>query len=234
MYTKKFLLALLLSVLPLGIATSALIRKGPGHPAAKGAHESPGKAANAGPLDDLSPEVKSGLPHFYRLNESYTRGAAPSGEGVKTLQRLGIKTLVDLRSNHDHTEEIKAEAEVLGLSYHRVPLSVWYGPSDSEAKEFLSIVADRSRGPFYVFCSDGMHRTGEMSAIYRIDREQWKIGRALKEMDEIGFKSYYYALRNYVWTYARKFRPEAVPPTARRLIPLDEWDHHTDRSPRPR
>jgi protein tyrosine phosphatase (PTP) superfamily phosphohydrolase (DUF442 family) len=232
--TKNFLFALLLSVLPLGIATSVLIRRGPGQPAAKGTPGSPGTVANAGPLNDLSPEVKSGLPYFYRLNESYTRGAAPSGEGVKTLQRLGIKALIDLRSAHDHTGEIKGAAELLGLSYHRVPLSVWYGPSDGEAKKFLSIVADRSNGPFYVFCSDGMHRTGEMSAIYRIERERWKIERALKEMDEIGFRPYYYTLRNYVWTYARKFRPEALPRAARRLIPPDEWDQHRDRSSGPR
>ncbi|HVF90547.1 MAG TPA: hypothetical protein VNH22_10810 [Blastocatellia bacterium] len=230
MYTKKFLITLLLSVLSLSIAIPALIRKGAGRPAAKSSAESTVAVADSGPLNDLSPEVKSSLPFFHRLNEDYARGAAPSVRGVKTLQRLGIRTLVDLRSAYDHTVEIEAAAEGLGLSYHRVPLSVWYGPSDSEAKRFLSIVADRSKGPFFVFCSDGMHRTGEMSAIYRIDREGWKIERALKEMDEVGFKPYYYTLRNYVWTYARKFRPEALPLTARRVIPLDEWDQHRGRS----
>jgi protein tyrosine phosphatase (PTP) superfamily phosphohydrolase (DUF442 family) len=228
-YTKKLLFILSLCVLSLGLAFTLFTHKGvkpePGEVYAR----SLGTLSDAGPLDDLSPEVKSSLPHFHRVNENYTRGSKPAGEGVRTLRRLGIKAILDLRSAYDHTDEVRAEAERLGLTYYRLPLSVWYGPSDAEAKKFLSLVSDRCRGPFFVFCSDGIHRTGEMSAIYRIERDRWEVGRALKEMDEIGFSPYYYALRNYVWTYARKFRPEAVPRTARRIIPTDEWDRKQDR-----
>ena len=229
MYTKKVLLFLSFCPIFLSFAISIFIHRGIRHASPEGHGKSPGASRNAEPLNDLSPEVKSSLPLFHRLNENYTRGAEPASGGVRILQRLGIKTLLDLRSAHDHTDDVKIEAERLGLSYHWLPMSIWFGPSDAEAKKFLSLVADRHSGPFFVFCSDGKHRTGEMSAIYRIDGERWDIDRALKEMDEIGFSPYYYALRNYVWNYARKFRPEALPKTARRMIPTDEWDQKQDR-----
>jgi hypothetical protein len=56
-----------------------------------------------------------------------------------------------------------------------------------------------------------------MSAIYRIANDGWTVEQSLKEMDELGFNPYYYTLRNYVWDYARKFHPRAVPLSGRRV-----------------
>jgi protein tyrosine/serine phosphatase len=154
---------------------------------------------------------------FRRLSDNYTRGAVPLHGGIETLRRLGVKSLVDLRSVYDHTQGAGIAAERAGLRYYWLPMSVWDAPSDEQAKEFVSVVTDLSRGPFYVFCSDGWNRTGEMSAIYRIAHHGWDIDRALAEMDEVGFNPYYYTLRNYVWTFARKFRPEVLPRSARRV-----------------
>ena len=63
-----------------------------------------------------------------------------------------------------------------------------------------------------------------MSAIYRIMNDDWTLEQALKEMDDLGFNPYYYNLRNYVWTYARKFRPAVVPEGGRRLSPIEKWE----------
>jgi protein tyrosine/serine phosphatase len=147
------------------------------------------------------------------------RGSQPAHGGIDALRRLGVKAVVDLRSIYDHTDDVGVAAERAGLRYHWLPLSVWNPATDKEAKEFVSLVTDESKGPFYIFCSDGIHRTGEMSAIYRVVHDQWTVDQALKEMDELGFNPYYWSLRNYVWTYARKFRPAAVPRTGRRLSP---------------
>ena len=150
------------------------------------------------------------------------RGGEPARGGLGVLARLGVKTILDLRSEYDYTDDIKVAAERLGFIYRRLPLSVWNPPTDKEANEFVRIVTNKTEGPFFVFCSDGIHRTGEMSAIYRIMEDQWEIEQALTEMDEAGFNPYYYNLRNYVWTYARKFRPAAVPATGRRLSPIEQ------------
>jgi hypothetical protein len=168
-------------------------------------------------LDEEGAVVATTLPLFHRFDGNYVRGAEPASGGVETLRRLGIKTVVDLRSVYDHTDDAGLAIEAAGLRYYWLPMGVWNPPSDDQAREFVSVVSDQSKGPFYVFCSDGLHRTGEMSAIYRVAHCGWSVERALKETDEIGFNPYYYTLRGYVWTYARKFNPQAVPRQARRV-----------------
>ena len=163
--------------------------------------------------------IETALPAFRRVNHNYFRGAEPLRGGIGTLVELGVKTVVDLRSKYDRTEDVRIAAERMGLRYQWVPMSVWDPPTHEEANRFIELVADQSRGPFFVFCTDGLHRTGEMTAIYRVASEGWGVEQALKEMDDVGFSPYYYSLRNYVWDYARKFRPSAVPAGARRSWP---------------
>jgi protein tyrosine phosphatase (PTP) superfamily phosphohydrolase (DUF442 family) len=169
------------------------------------------------PIADNSAQVSATLPYFHRLDESYMRGSIPAKGGIETLKRLGVKTVVDLRSTYDHTDDIGVAAERSGLKYYWLPMSVWDPPTDARAKEFVSLVEDSSKGPFYVFCSDGLNRVGEMSAIYRVAKSKWTVDQAIKEIDDFGFNPYYWGLRNYVYTYARKFHPKALPPQARSL-----------------
>jgi protein tyrosine phosphatase (PTP) superfamily phosphohydrolase (DUF442 family) len=169
------------------------------------------------PLADNHAQVVTTLPVFHRVDQNLMRGAAPVSGGIETLSRLGVKTVVDLRSIYDHTDTVGLAAEQAGLRYYWLPMGVWDPPTDAQAREFVSVVEDESKGPFYVFCDDGLHRTGEMSAIYRVAHRGWTVEDAIKEMDEVGFNPYYYTLRNYVWTYARKFNPQAVPRHARRV-----------------
>jgi protein tyrosine phosphatase (PTP) superfamily phosphohydrolase (DUF442 family) len=161
-----------------------------------------GEAA-ARAIDENSGEVKGSLPLFRSVSAGYLRGAQPARGGLELLARLGVKTLVDLRSKYDRTQGVEAEAERAGLQYYWLPLSVWDPPTDAQTAEFLGVVTDQSRGPVFVFCTDGVNRTGEMTAIYRISHDGWNVDRAIKEMDEAGFSPYYYSLRNYVWSYAR-------------------------------
>jgi protein tyrosine phosphatase (PTP) superfamily phosphohydrolase (DUF442 family) len=172
-------------------------------------------------LEDTAGEVAATLPLFHRVDDNYLRGAQPLRGGIGTLARLGVKTIVDLRSIYDHTDDVKETAEIVGLAYQWVPMSVWNPPTDEEANRFVSIVTDTTKGPFYVFCADGLNRIGEMTAIYRVAHNNWAVEKALDEADQLGFNPYYYSLRSYVWDYARKFRPAAVPPTGRRVSPIE-------------
>jgi len=183
-----------------------------------GPHRVTASESQAAPVrSDQDARVTTTLPMFRRLNDNYMRGAQPASGGIETLQRLGVKTVVDLRSIYDHTDALGVAAEQAGLRYYWLPLGVWNPATDAQAREFVALVMDESKGPFYVFCDDGLHRTGEMSAIYRVAHDHWSVEQALKEMDEVGFNPYYYSLRSYVWTYARKFNPQAVPNGARRV-----------------
>ena len=172
-------------------------------------------------MSDDSAEVAATLPYFHRLDANYTRGAEPAAGGIETIKRLGIKTIVDLRSVYDHTEQLGIAARQSGLQYRWVPTSVWNPPTDQEAQAFIAVVTDKSQGPFYVFCADGVNRVGEMSAIYRVADSHWTVVQALKEADDFGFNPYYYNLRAYVYTYARKFHPKALPKQARSVSSLE-------------
>jgi protein tyrosine phosphatase (PTP) superfamily phosphohydrolase (DUF442 family) len=217
---KRFILAatLVLSTVVAVIAFTASLKSSS---ASRGEPADEARVASLSKPKDDSAEVKTTLPLFHRLNESYARGSEPRHGGIETLMRLGVKAIVDLRSIYDFKDEIRQAARQVGLNYHWLPMSVWNAPTDEQAKEFIRIVSDKSEGPFYVFCADGLNRTGEMSAIYRIANDGWTVEQSLKEMDELGFNPYYYTLRNYVWDYARKFHPGAVPPSGRRVASLE-------------
>jgi protein tyrosine phosphatase (PTP) superfamily phosphohydrolase (DUF442 family) len=218
-HSKKFSRILIITSAALVVATATiLIRRGYGDESLP----APQAQAESARISDTSAEVQTALPLFHRLDENYMRGSRPLHGGISALTRLGVRTVVDLRSPYDHTDDIGVAAERAGLGYKWLPMSVWNPPTDAEAQEFVRLVTDRSKGPFFVFCDDGLHRTGEMSAIYRVVTSRWSVEQALKEMDEVGFNPYYYSLRNYVWTYARKFHPAAVPPQGRALSAFEK------------
>jgi protein tyrosine phosphatase (PTP) superfamily phosphohydrolase (DUF442 family) len=215
-YRKKLLLGLVIAFAVVAVAVTTIVVSN-----TDSANSSKLKAATKtpAPIDERRAEVTTTLPLFHRLDANYARGAQPASGGIEMLGRLGVKTVVDLRSIYDHTDDIGIAAERAGLRYYWLPMSVWNPPTDEQAKAFATLVRDESKGPFYVFCFDGLNRTGEMSAIYRLAHDKWSVQQALKEMDDLGFNPYYYSLRSYVWTYARKFHPQAVPPGGRRLSP---------------
>ncbi|HXU35048.1 MAG TPA: hypothetical protein VN937_01710 [Blastocatellia bacterium] len=214
MHHKKFLFAVVVGTAALAVAISTIV-------IGSSRNETPAAVAE-GPLEDSSGEVAATLPVFHRVDENYVRGSQPMRGGISTLKRLGVRTMVDLRSIYDYTDEVKTVAEIAGLKYEWIPMSVWNPPTDEEAKKFVSIVSDAANGPFFVFCADGLNRTGEMTAIYRVARDNWSVEKALDEADQLGFSPYYWGLRDYVWDYARKFRPSAVPPTGRRVSPTEQ------------
>ena len=220
-HRKKLLLGLIVTLAITVVAVTTIVLSNTGSANAP----KPVATATAPPPPDerraevTSAEVTTTLPLFHRLDANYARGAQPARGGVEMMERLGVKTVVDLRSVYDHTDDIGIAAERAGLRYYWMPMSVWNPPTDQEAKAFAALVSDESKGPFYVFCFDGLNRVGEMSAIYRLAHDKWSLKQALQEMDDLGFNPYYYSLRSYVWTYARKFHSQAVPPGARRLSP---------------
>ena len=214
MQHKKFLLIAISSAAALAIAISTMVSS---KITAESIRENAGPGAPL--LADTDGEVTATLPLFHRVDENYSRGSQPLRGGIGTLTVLGVKTVVDLRSIYDYTDDVKNAAAANGLGYEWVPMSVWNPPTDEEANRFVSLVTDTTKGPFFVFCADGLNRIGEMTAIYRVAHSKWTVEQALGEADQLGFNPYYYNLRNYVWDYARKFRPSAVPETGRRVSP---------------
>jgi tyrosine-protein phosphatase SIW14 len=123
-----------------------------------------------------------GLPNFYKVSDELYRGAQPTAEGMKQLEKLGVKTVVNLRALHSDRDEIKGT----DLSYVHIGMTAWC-ISDNDVIRFLRIVTDKSRTPVFVHCQHGSDRTGTMCAIYRIVVQGWSKDEAIEEMTKGGF-----------------------------------------------
>ncbi|MHC4154791.1 MAG: fused DSP-PTPase phosphatase/NAD kinase-like protein [Planctomycetota bacterium] len=141
--------------------------------------EAEGKKKWAEPLE------LAGVENFHKVSEQLYRGAQPSAEGMEQLKKLGIKTVVSLRSFHSDRDEIGD----VNLGYEHITMKPWHA-EDKEVVRFLKIVSDPNRVPVFVHCQRGADRTGTMCAIYRAAVQGWSKAEAIDEMTKGGFGFY--------------------------------------------
>jgi len=136
-----------------------------------------------------------GVPNFYKVSENLYRGGQPTAEGMQQLEKIGIKTIINLRSFHSDQDEIKGTA----LDYERIYMKPWYA-EDKEVIRFLQILTDPNRVPVFVHCHRGADRTGTICAIYRVAVQGWSKSDAINEMakGDFGFYGGWQNLINYI------------------------------------
>src|SRR5262245_44429291 len=138
------------------------------HPVlAQSTHASAGPAATA-PLSVSSVRIDN----FGQVNPTYFRGAQPKGGDYDSLAKLGIKTLISLTSD-DSLDGEQSLAEHAGLKFVKIPMSTRVVPTAGELAQFLGVVGDAANQPVYVHCVGGRHRTGVMTAVYRMVHDGW-------------------------------------------------------------
>ncbi len=149
-----------------------------------------------------------GVENAARIAPGLYRGAQPTAEGLKTLQALGVRTIVNLR--HAHSEDEEKTCRKLGLDYIRFPMAASKTPTDEEVRAFLQTVRDPARRPLFFHCAHGKDRTGTLAACYRMAVDGWSLDEATAEMDAFGFWPHWKDLRAYVAGFAPRaadFRP---------------------------
>lgn len=129
-----------------------------------------------------TPIEREGLPNLHKVSEELYRGAQPTAEGMQELKKMGIKTVVNLRTFHSDRNEIGDTK----LDYEHIRMTAWH-PEEEDLLRFLQIVTDKARTPIFVHCKHGADRTGVMSAVYRIVIEGWTKEEAIQEMTKGGF-----------------------------------------------
>ncbi len=136
-----------------------------------------------------------GVSNFHKVSDVLYRGGPPTAEGMRQLEKLGIKTVVDLRLFGSDTREIKGT----GMVYEHIYFQTWH-PEKRQIVRFLQIVTDPNLAPVYVHCRRGADRTGFMCAIYRIAVQGWNKEQAIKEMTKggFGFNRFWQNLINYL------------------------------------
>jgi tyrosine-protein phosphatase SIW14 len=120
------------------------------------------------------------------VNDHYYRGAQPSAQDLADLVKLGIKTTIDLTNGDGNSSEQRL-AERLGIKFFKIPMNTRVVPTAEQMAQFLRIVNDPANQPVYVHCVGGKHRTGVMTAIYRMIGDAWTPARAFQEMKTYKF-----------------------------------------------
>jgi protein tyrosine/serine phosphatase len=148
--------------------------------------------------------------NFGRVNLNYYRGGQPGAQDFADLAALGVKTVIDLQADGIAAES--AEVQRAGMKYIRIGMTTSVAPTSAQIEQFLGIVNDPANQPVYVHCAGGRHRTGVMTAVYRMTQQQWTPDQAFKEMKTYKFGADFLHPEFKRFVYA--FRPVAPATTA--------------------
>lgn len=144
-----------------------------------------------------------GVPNLHKIDDNLYRSAQPTEEGFRNLAKMGIKTVVCLRSSFPEENRVTGT----GLNFLLVPLSPIHIGEDDIAV-VLRIITGKHEGPYLIHCRHGADRTGVMSASYRMCVEGWSSADAIEELKEggYGFHSFLFNIPRLL----RKLDVEAV------------------------
>ena len=73
------------------------------------------------------------------------------------------------------------------MKYVQIPMTTHQPPTPAQLAQFLEVVNDPANQPVYVHCVGGRHRTGVMTALYRMTQDGWTSDQAFKEMKQYKF-----------------------------------------------
>jgi len=141
------------------------------------------------------------IDNFGKISDTYYRGAQPDEVGYADLATLGVKTVIDLTRDGRTDEPVLVERA--GMKFYRIPLTTTERPAEEAITKFLQLVNDPANQPVYVHCQGGRHRTGTMTAVYRMTQDGWSADRAYNEMKQYKFEGFpgHPALKSFVYDY---------------------------------
>ncbi len=141
------------------------------------------------------------IDNFGKINDNYFRGAQPKKSDYTELAALGVKTVIDLQKDGPSNEAGYVKAA--GMNFFRIGMTTTDRPTDAQVAQFFKIVDDPANQPVFVHCAGGRHRTGTMTALYRMTFDGWTPAQAYNEMKQYRFEGFpdHPVLRNYVYAY---------------------------------
>jgi tyrosine-protein phosphatase SIW14 len=139
----------------------------------------------------------------------------PAGLDRVTREKA-IKTVVTFRTTRvagrvppDTWEE--AFCAERGMKHVRIVPRLWspdeHGeiPAEDAIREFLAVMDNKENYPVLVHCFAGIHRTGTMCAIFRMEYHRWPADGAVNEMQHCGFDPL--DMQQYIEGYLRAYVP---------------------------
>jgi tyrosine-protein phosphatase SIW14 len=157
----------------------------------------------------------------------YRSGQMTADGFADAVARYGIRTVINLQDEYPDPDvrqhslgggTIKEQelCRNLGVRYVYMPpdlISRRLTPHQrpKAIDRFLALMDDPASYPVLVHCKAGLHRTGVMVAVYRMEYEGWTPRQALEELRDNGFGEWASSAANdyisqYVLTYRRGLR----------------------------
>lgn len=133
----------------------------------------------------------------YRLSPELYRSGQPGDDGFEALEKLGIKSILNLREYHTDADNAKHT----GLRLYHIKLAA--GKVTREELMACLLAISNAPKPILVHCWHGSDRTGIVCAAYRIVMQGWTPEQALEELLDERFghhKSYYSNLAELIRT----------------------------------
>ena len=166
---------------------------------------------SAGIPTSAAGRIPVGIDNFGQISSTYFRGAQPEGNDYAELAKLGVKTVIDLQGDGEADEQQRVESA--GMNFLRIPMTTRTVPTAEQIASFLKVVNDPAEQPVYVHCAGGRHRTGVMTAIYRMAHDHWTSEQAFKEMKDYKFGADFLhpEFKKFVYTYRAAPSPASAP-----------------------
>ena len=132
----------------------------------------------------------------------YCGGQLRSRTDYEQLQRLGVKTVVDLRVwRRAAMQREQARLASMGIRYIQSPIG-FTPQQDGSPEQALRIIADPRLQPVYVHCNLGKDRAGLEIALYRTRYQGWQPADADREMQQHAGRRILRRMEGYIWANA--------------------------------
>ncbi len=141
-----------------------------------------------------------GLSNIGRVSPGIYRGALPEKTGYETLKKLGIKTVIDMRT----TGSEKADVEAAGMTSIAIPIQMSRSGLLPKVEQVVALMADPSNQPVYVHCRHGQDRTGIVVAAYRMSHQGWSLADAETDMQAFGFNDVWINFKKFIRKYGKE------------------------------
>ncbi len=174
--------------------------------------------------------------HAKRLREVtpgilYRSGELTADGFREAVDQLGIRTIVNLQDEwpdpdlavdyfSGRTVKERDLCRQLGVRYVYIPPDL-IPPTQlpdhrpEAIDRFLRLMDDPTNYPVLIHCRAGLHRTGVMTCVYRMEYQNWSRQEALTELKANGFGEYPCNVHNdYIVQYIATYRPHVRNPDA--------------------
>jgi len=130
------------------------------------------------------------LQNLYKVDQNLFRSEQPTKIGMKELQELGVKTILNVRNLRNDI----CEAKSTDLILRRKRINTWTINYD-EVVSALKIIQESPK-PVLIHCKHGSDRTGCIVAAYRVSFQNWTKEDAISEFKSGGYGFHEDAFKN--------------------------------------